>query len=269
MSICLWESSHSVWHGDGAPGARPVRTRLSAPIPHLRKGRAVGRITHIAMGILSLTCIGVPALTYATPINVGDAITAATTYHDSGSYDRDFASVMQQASDWVRLRAGHVSKPAVILDIDETSLSNWPEIEANHFAYFHDGRCDALPKGPCGVMAWEMSAKAEAFPATLSFYRMAQQHGVAIFFVTGRSENERADTVRNLETAGYRNWAGLVLRPEGSHTPSASDYKTLARQKIEGEGYRVIATIGDQPSDLAGGHAERGFLLPNPFYRVP
>ncbi|WP_264815995.1 hypothetical protein [Acidomonas methanolica] len=30
-----------------------------------------------------------------------------------------------------------------------------------------------------------------------------------------------------------------------------------------------MANIGDQPSDLAGGHAVRGFLLPNPFYRVP
>jgi len=27
--------------------------------------------------------------------------------------------------------------------------------------------------------------------------------------------------------------------------------------------------MGDQPSDLAGGHAERSYLLPNPFYRIP
>jgi hypothetical protein len=27
--------------------------------------------------------------------------------------------------------------------------------------------------------------------------------------------------------------------------------------------------VGDQPSDLAGGHAERGFLLPDPYYRIP
>lgn len=228
-----------------------------------------GRAARLVVGIVFLACGGMPVLAQAAPANVGDAMIAATAYHDNGSYDRDFDAVIQEASEWVRLRSSHVKKPALILDIDETALSNWPEIEANHFAYFHDGRCDALPKGPCGVMAWELSAKAEAFPSTLALYRMAQQHGVAVFFVTGRSEDERADTVRNLETAGYRNWAGLVLRPEGSHTPSASDYKSLARQKIEGDGYRIIATIGDQPSDLAGGHAERGFLLPNPFYRVP
>lgn len=237
--------------------------------PGRRSRSAPARAACLVAGILFLTGAGVPVLAQAAPANVGDAMTAATAYHDNGSYDRDFTAVIQEASEWIRLRADHVRKPALILDIDETALSNWPEIEANHFAYFHDGRCDVLPKGPCGVMAWEMSAKAEAFPSTLSLYRLAQQHGVAVFFVTGRSENERVDTVRNLETAGYHGWAGLVLRPEGSHTPSASDYKSLARQKIEEDGYRIIATIGDQPSDLAGGHAERGFLLPNPFYRIP
>jgi hypothetical protein len=30
----------------------------------------------------------------------------------------------------------------------------------------------------------------------------------------------------------------------------------------------VTANIGDQPSDLSGGYAEKTFLLPNPFYRV-
>jgi hypothetical protein len=29
-----------------------------------------------------------------------------------------------------------------------------------------------------------------------------------------------------------------------------------------------IANVGDQPSDLAGGYAERTFLVPNPFYRI-
>jgi hypothetical protein len=31
----------------------------------------------------------------------------------------------------------------------------------------------------------------------------------------------------------------------------------------------IVANMGDQPSDLEGGFAERTFLLPNPFYRIP
>jgi hypothetical protein len=40
------------------------------------------------------------------------------------------------------------------------------------------------------------------------------------------------------------------------------------RAEIAGAGFSIIANIGDQPSDLFGGHAEKMFLLPNPFYRV-
>jgi hypothetical protein len=36
----------------------------------------------------------------------------------------------------------------------------------------------------------------------------------------------------------------------------------------EAEGYTIVANIGDQPSDLAGGHSERTFLPPDPFYRI-
>ncbi|MGH6919121.1 MAG: HAD family acid phosphatase, partial [Geminicoccaceae bacterium] len=38
---------------------------------------------------------------------------------------------------------------------------------------------------------------------------------------------------------------------------------------IQAQGFTIVANMGDQPSDLAGGHAERTFLLPNPFYRIP
>jgi hypothetical protein len=57
--------------------------------------------------------------------------------------------------------------------------------------------------------------------------------------------------------------------PEGTHYPSAASFKAPVRAAIEGTGYTIIANVGDQPSDLAGGHAEKTFLLPNPFYRIP
>ncbi|HUO38503.1 MAG TPA: HAD family acid phosphatase [Mycobacterium sp.] len=38
---------------------------------------------------------------------------------------------------------------------------------------------------------------------------------------------------------------------------------------MKGQDYTIVANIGDQPSDLAAGHAEQTFLLPDPFYRIP
>ena len=62
-------------------------------------------------------------------------------------------------------------------------------------------------------------------------------------------------------------WTKLVTRPDddgGSIVP----FKSGERAKIASAGYTIIATIGDQQSDIDGGFAECGFKLPNPFYFV-
>jgi acid phosphatase len=59
------------------------------------------------------------------------------------------------------------------------------------------------------------------------------------------------------------------MEPAGAHYDSAADFKAPQRARIEGQGYTIIANIGDQPSDLDGGFSERTYLLPNPFYRIP
>jgi len=88
-------------------------------------------------------------------------------------------------------------------------------------------------------------------------------------FITGRPEDQRAATERNLRQAGYDGFERLSMVPPGAKFASAADFKTGIRAGIATQGYTIIANIGDQPSDLLGGYAERIFLLPNPFYRVP
>ena len=56
--------------------------------------------------------------------------------------------------------------------------------------------------------------------------------------------------------------------PNAAQFASAADFKAPIRAQIEEQGYTIIANVGDEPSDLLGGHAERSFLLPDPFYRV-
>jgi len=204
----------------------------------------------------------------AEPANLGDLKTKITAYHDSGAYDRELARVDAKAIAYIDKSGKHVAHAALVLDIDETSLSNWPEIKADDYGYIGDGPCDALPKGPCGAKAWEMSARAPAIAPTLELFRHAKKDGVAVFFITGRDESERDATATNLTNAGYKDWDGLILRPVGSHTPSAADYKAPARASLEAKGFHIVANVGDQKSDLAGGHSDKTFKLPNPFYFI-
>jgi predicted secreted acid phosphatase len=225
--------------------------------------------TVLAALVLLFAACTPPLPPSSQPDNVGDAKARVTAYHDSGAYDRDLAAVAGAATAWLTQHAADAPRPAVVLDIDETSLSNWIEIKANDYGFIREGPCGALPHGPCGWIAWEQRAEAPAIASTLKFYRVAVALHVPVFFVTGRHEAERSYTEQNLRQAGYAGWQALAMEPDTMHVPSAADFKAPARAAIEREGYSIIVNMGDQPSDLAGGHAEKTFLLPDPFYRVP
>lgn len=203
------------------------------------------------------------------PANIGELKTEATRYYDSGAYLTDLQAATAPAAAWIAEQSHRVARPAVVLDIDETSLSNWDAIRANDFGRINDGPCDALPQGPCGWRAWDLRAQAPAIPPTLEVFRTARDNGATVFFITGRDESQRAATARNLEAVGYASYAELIMEPVDAQYVSAADFKAPQRARIEAQGYTVIANLGDQPSDLAGGSAQRTFQLPNPFYRIP
>jgi len=147
-------------------------------------------------------------------------------------------------------------KLAIVLDIDETSLSNYSAIVADGFTFGPNLQAEATNE--IGV----------AIKQTLQIFNDAKARGIAVFFVTGRPEAQRQVTIENLEREGYGGWAGLTLKPAGS-TLTTVAYKSGARAAIEQQGYRIVANIGDQYSDLAVGHADRAFKVPNPFSFLP
>jgi acid phosphatase len=215
---------------------------------------------------LALESLAAPA--GAAPANIGELKQQINEYKRSGEYDRGVAAVLKKAQAFLERRALKVRMPALVLDIDETSLSNWQQIQANDYGTRIDGPCN-LPAGPCGLLTWQMSAKADVIAPTLALFNDAKARGVAIFFITGRDERVRAATEANLHIAGYEGWTDLIMRPPGTSTRSASDFKAPERAKIAAKGFTIIANIGDQPSDLSGGYAQRTFLVPDPFYRIP
>ncbi len=148
------------------------------------------------------------------------------------------------------------AKPAIVLDIDETSLSNYSAIAADNFTFGTNSQGEATNE--IGV----------AIPSTLQLYQAAVARGIAVFFITGRGEATRAHTESNLKREGFTTWAAVVLKPAGS-TLTTVAYKSGARADIEKQGYEIVANIGDQYSDLAGGHADAAFKLANPFYFLP
>jgi hypothetical protein len=211
-----------------------------------------------------------PRLDQTRPNNLGE-LKRQLVYYRCTRYDRDVSKVLNAARTWIERRAGRVKKPALVLDIDETSLSNWKQLYHNDFGFILQGGCDFRRRAACGQEAWERSAGGTAIQPTLDLFSVAKTKHVAVFFITGRREepSEREATESNLRKAGYDGWEHLYMRPLSSKESSVAPYKSSARADIESKGYTIIANVGDQESDLMNGHAQRRFKVPNPYYYIP
>jgi acid phosphatase len=198
--------------------------------------------------------------------NLGRLKMRILAYHDckgaEGCYETDLNHQSDLAIAFLKHRTASVKAGenlALVLDIDETSLSNWDEEKQDDFGYVAKDWND-----------WVDHKKAPAIAGTLRLYNEALKHGVSIFFITGRGEAQTASTSDNLKTAGYHDWAGLALRGAHPSSQTTTEYKSSERKKIVDAGYKIILNVGDQISDLNGSpQAELSVKLPNPFYFIP
>ena len=187
-------------------------------------------------------------------------------YHDCtckcGCYAHDLDAQADRAIAFLRKRAAEKradEKLAMVLDIDETSLSNYKELQTSGFSYVkHD------------FDAWVETAVAPAIPGTLRLYSEAQKLGVKIYFITGRPESQRAVTESNLTAQGYANWQKLILRPASAAAQTTTAYKASMRAQIVKKGFTLVLNVGDQCSDLKGTPvAELSVKYPDPYYLIP
>jgi acid phosphatase len=191
--------------------------------------------------------------------NLGVTKQLVRNYYSSGAYREDLQRVTDAAQSYLESNLARYArvKPALVLDIDETAISNLDYFQKFDMAYL-----------PLEFSAWLEVGESPAIPEVLNLYRWSRARGVAVFFISGRLEKQRAATDRNLRKAGYLEWQELILKPEGSNEPS-SLIKPEQRKRIISQGFAIVANLGDQESDLSGGYAEAQFKLPNPIYIIP
>ncbi len=214
----------------------------------------------VIAGLVLPWLAGCAVLADREPLNLSVAKAAVVQYRESGDYERGLAAVAAEAARWIEARSAS-RKPgerlAVVFDIDETVLSNWANMQRMDFGYV-----------PELWHAWVDRAEAGAIEPVRETYLAARRAGVAVIFLTGRKERDRAATERNLRGQGMNGWERLIVRAVDDEQKTAVAFKAAARRALTEEGWTIIANLGDQQSDLDGGYAERTYKLPNPFYRV-
>ncbi|KOU95477.1 MULTISPECIES: HAD family acid phosphatase [Streptomyces] len=185
--------------------------------------------------------VSAPATTTASSSATASAPggNAAILGIDYATWQREVAAVVDAARPAIEQRIANApagEKPALVLDIDNTSLET-------DFHWF-----------------WTYPTPAIAKVRALTQY--AHARGVAVFFVTARPGIIHSLTEYNLKAVGYP-VSGLYVRDLPDLFEEVSTYKTAKRAEIEARGYTIIANIGNSPTDLVGGHAERTVKLPD------
>lgn len=214
---------------------------------------------------ITVACaLAIHSKSFAEPANLSQLKAEIKAYHDSGAYEKEVSETLDPAVQYIiqRAKANDKSKSpqklAIVLDIDETSLSNFNDIYSRDFS-----------NNKAQIYQTMNAAHASVINPMLALFNTALKHQVAIFFVTGRTKPLEPATIKNLNAAGYHDWAEIYLRPDNYKKPSIATFKTAARKAITQKGYTIIESIGDQESDVTGGYAEKTFKLPNPSYYIP
>ncbi|MGX1132250.1 putative secreted acid phosphatase [Streptomyces glaucescens] len=203
----------------------------------------IRRTATLAVAAAALVTVAAPAeaatgTTTSTVATATASVTAtATADVDYATWQKDCQAVMDQALPYLEQRIAQRKpgeKQAIVFDIDNTTLET-------DFGF---------------------SYPQPANQPVLDVAEYAQEHGVALFFVTARPGVIYAPTEYNLEKVGYE-VAGLHVRGFLDLFKNVTDYKTAQRVAIESKGYTIIANIGNNTTDLSGGHAEKTYKLPD------
>lgn len=199
---------------------------------------------------------------FSEPLNLSVIKNQVMLYHDQGQYEKEFSKVTKQAKIYLshEIPRHPKEKLALVLDIDETLLSNYNNLVARDFM-----------NEPQRIHSDTLKGDATPLLPSLKLFNFAKAQKIKIFLISGRYENERQITIKNLHKAGYYGWNGLYLQPNTNFGKRGTieKFKIATRKKLTQQGYTILASIGDQPVDFSGGYTLKSFKLPNPFYYSP
>lgn len=202
---------------------------------------------------------GCTVTTTQTPplVNLHKNLIAVDAYYTDGGYEKEVEAIARQADRYLQqtLKSGRYDKPALVFDIDDTLLNNAAFYKSMNYRF-----------RSTNWQQWVNAANIPAIRPMLELYD-AYKGELDIFIITGRNVFQRAQTLRNLEKAGYSDWKAVFFKEAWDRDLNAEEYKLkIINQLISTEGYQVIGNFGDQASDFKARIQGRSFKLPNYLY---
>jgi len=186
------------------------------------------------------------------PVNLSIARESVKEYYESGKFDEELNTVIQEAKDKFS-KAEFTKNSVVIFDIDETALNNYEISKKMGYGYVYEM-----------VHDWTQGAKVPAFPQVKELYDYLLSKGSKIIFLTAREYDEYDATYKNLINQGYTEFDTLITKNNSEQEMKSLDFKSAKRDELVQRGYDILGTVGDQWSDLEGPH--HGIQVKIPIY---
>ncbi|MGQ4005020.1 HAD family acid phosphatase [Francisellaceae bacterium CB300] len=180
-------------------------------------------------------------------------------YYESDEHEKEVASILSRAKEIIS-SADSLENKVVVFDIDETSLNHYRALKDYDF-----------PQGD-NHKVWDeciFVTAGKPIQATLDFYKFCLAKDLKVFFVSARVADSLEATKLALKDAGYTKFEDVFVFPKEitNYNPKQfSNFKAERRAYIESLGYKILLSVGDQPSDLIGGFTQYTFELPNYLY---
>lgn len=135
------------------------------------------------------------------------------------------------------LKEPHDKPLALVTDIDETILDNSP--------YQVHSSLNNQEYSDSSWIVWTKRIECDTVPGGLSFFQYAKSKGVSVFYITNRLEEERPQTLKELQRWGFPDADNehLILKTAGSG-------KGL-RRDIVSANYDIVMLFGDNLSDFS------------------
>ncbi|MFM9136026.1 MAG: HAD family acid phosphatase [bacterium] len=188
-------------------------------------------------------------------------------YYTSDAFPADHAAVADAAWDWVSTRVADkcgdtkaeviACRVAVVFDVDETLL--------NAYSYY----ANANPQFSYDNATWTQYVDECGYapvPETREVFNKFKALGIHVVLISAGSRDTKQAMIDCLNANGVSGWDRYIMRGDRAPNLTTGQYKAIARASVQRQGYTILASIGDQVSDMSYGHLRHGFLLPNTIY---
>lgn len=194
-----------------------------------------------------------------------DALIAET---ETPAFQRKLRAEIQAAKAFIENCRDAGERGFVVIDVDETTLDNRDFYRDSRRQFYRRPGNDFYTAWD----AWVAQGRSEAIAPMKEFIGWLNNEKIPHIFLTGRIEDQKPVTERNLKQVGVfgESCWGLFCKSNDWQSMTTANHKLAKVAELEHKlGMKALASIGDLPADMMLPDSRRNFKLSSSLFYPP